>query len=129
MDPMKTHVSNFKQGTPFYVAPEVLTGQTTTASDVFSFGIFMAELYTGTQPWIYGEGRFRPNPNFLPRLEKESPPQYTKIVRSCLKMNPKERSVFSSIRASLEDLYNQELKRQWCKMDKRLDNNYHGLLK
>ena len=111
MDPKKTHVSNLRQGTPFYIAPEVLTGQTTTAVDVFSFGVLMAEIYTGSQPWLLVNDKFCPNPHFLPTLKNEAPPQYTKIVWQCLNANPKERTTFKKIRASLHELYEGEIKR------------------
>ena len=112
MDPKKTHVSNFRHGTPFYMAPEIFTGQTTTASDVFSFGMLMTELYTGAQPWVYHQGRFLPNPHFLPQIEKEAPPEYVDIVKSCLKMDAKERSSFKYIKVALQLLHDQELARQ-----------------
>lgn len=40
LEPNATHVSNYTSGTPFYVAPEVLTtNRLSTASDVYSLGI------------------------------------------------------------------------------------------
>ena len=46
VDPLKSHVSGYHLGTPFYAAPEIaLTGKVTKSSDVFSFGILMAEIY------------------------------------------------------------------------------------
>ena len=112
MDPKKTHVSNFRHGTPFYMAPEILHGQTTTASDVFSFGMLMTELYTGSQPWIYQEGQFLPNPLFFPQLDEVAPSQYVNIVRSCVVINLKERLGFGEIRASLQAMLDKELERQ-----------------
>ncbi|GAX77871.1 hypothetical protein CEUSTIGMA_g5313.t1 [Chlamydomonas eustigma] len=43
-----THVSGVKQGTPLYVAPEILReGRSSKAADVYSFGVMMWELYHG----------------------------------------------------------------------------------
>ena len=112
MDPKKTHVSNFRHGTPFYMAPEILHGQTTTASDVFSFGMLMTELYTGSQPWIYQEGQFLPNPLFFSQLDEVAPSQYVNIVRCCVIIHAKERLGFSEIRASLQAMLDKELERQ-----------------
>ena len=46
LGPEKLHVSAFVNGTPFYTAPEIaLTGRVTQASDAYSFGVVMVEMY------------------------------------------------------------------------------------
>ncbi|KPA74620.1 putative protein kinase [Leptomonas pyrrhocoris] len=39
------------EGTPFYMAPEATRGEATIASDIWSFGIMMAEVLTGRLPY------------------------------------------------------------------------------
>ena len=109
MDPKKTHVSNFRHGTPFYMAPEIFSGQTTPASDVFSFGILMTELYTGLQPWLFEEGHFKPNPMFIEKLDKEAPTPFKKLTRSCTELDPKDRPTFVKILVSLQVMMDHEI--------------------
>ena len=109
MDPNKTHVSNFRHGTPFYMAPEIFSGQTTTASDVFSYGMLMTELYTGLQPWIFEDGQFKHNRMFIAKLDKEAPSPFKKLVHGCLQINPKERPSFVVITVSIQGMMDEEI--------------------
>jgi eukaryotic-like serine/threonine-protein kinase len=88
-------------GTPEYMAPEQLTrGEATTASDIYSFGLVMYEMITGTRPFA-GETPFAaaiqrlqvqpPSPRkYIPDLS----PQWEAAIMRCLERNPADR--FSS---------------------------------
>jgi serine/threonine protein kinase len=53
LDPTATHVSNYRAGTTFYMAPEVLAhGRATLAADIYSFGVIMWSMFTGEDPWL-----------------------------------------------------------------------------
>ena len=83
-------------GTIEYMSPEQKTaaGSVTAASDLFSFGVLMYELFTGVKPL----GRFRPPTKIDPTI----PLPLEKIIFRCLEQNPKDR--FSSADATKDAL-------------------------
>ena len=82
----------------------------------------MVELYTRQPPWIYKEDQFLPNNSFLSQLEEEAPQPFIDIVKSCLKMNPKERPSFVEIKPLLQELLGQEFIRRGAMDDSDKDH-------
>ncbi|GIL62465.1 hypothetical protein Vafri_16694 [Volvox africanus] len=96
-----THVSNMYQGTTAFMAPELLLhGRVSKASDVYSFGILMWELYT------CGEA-FKGVPKALLgakvvdglRLDfpPEVPPPYARLAQQCWTEDPGARPSFDRV--------------------------------
>ena len=77
------------------------TGQTSKASDVFSFGILVIELFTDRQPFVYNEdGTFVEDyVNFFDT--SSMPVEFAALARRCLLLNPKLRPSFTQIVESL----------------------------
>ncbi|GAX73206.1 hypothetical protein CEUSTIGMA_g659.t1 [Chlamydomonas eustigma] len=97
IEPGKTHISNVTIGTPFYVAPEVVSnGMLTKTSDVYSFGVLMWELYRCMPPWVKTETGYAQNKRFR-RFPFDSPRIYVALCARCLDKNPKSRPSFSEI--------------------------------
>jgi hypothetical protein len=47
----QSHISNARQGTPFYIAPEIISrGFISKAADIFSIGVLMREMAVGRSP-------------------------------------------------------------------------------
>jgi serine/threonine protein kinase len=84
-------------GTPLYMAPELLAGQSSSiASDLYSVGIVIHELITGEKP-TPGEGRtrllqhsrgkFRSAAQHKPDIDE----RWCHVIGQCLSANPKDR--------------------------------------
>merc|ERR1719174_617870 len=86
-----------KAGTPYYVAPQVLAGKYNASADIWSLGVIMFVLLCGYPPF-YGEtdadvlARMRTgNFSFNPVDWKNVSEDAKNLIRSLLKMNPKDR--------------------------------------
>ncbi|CAI2173344.1 5071_t:CDS:2 [Funneliformis geosporum] len=79
-----------------YIAPEVLNGELyTLASDIYSFGIIMAELSTGNPPFYdrkHDVSLALDICNGLrPEFEKGTPEFYKELAYRCMNANPNQR--------------------------------------
>jgi len=99
-------------GTPFYMSPEQVLGpDVTTQADVYSFGVLMYELFTGTKP-VHGtsvEQVFQQIVNQAPDLEPlheaQAPPAVIDLIRKCLAKAPADRPQgFATICGALEEI-------------------------
>jgi serine/threonine protein kinase len=78
-------------GTPLYMAPEVAAGEPATrASDIYSLGIVLHELFFGRRPEWHGVGgrRVRKDP---PRLRGARERAIARLARDCLQELPDRR--------------------------------------
>jgi serine/threonine protein kinase len=87
------------RGTPFWMAPELLRGEgtNTTASDMYSIGIILHELYSGKDPY-QGEKLEDVLPlvcdrtvNKRPPVPPSCPPPVTKLMKRLLHVDPAKR--------------------------------------
>ncbi|GFH07821.1 protein kinase domain-containing protein [Haematococcus lacustris] len=91
----QSHISNITNGTPFYVAPEVVnSGQLTKTSDVYSFGVLMWELYRCMPPWVKTDTGYVGNKRFR-RFPIDTPRPYVALCAQCLERSSKARPTFT----------------------------------
>jgi serine/threonine protein kinase len=92
-------------GTPLWMAPEVLYGQSYTYSaDVYSYGIVLWEILTRRWPWeddpyITTAERLRERlvQNMRPPLPPSSDPAYIDLLQACWASDPALRPTFTDI--------------------------------
>jgi len=72
------------EGTPEYIAPEVIAGRpATAASDLYGLGVVLFELLTGSRPATPGEAPSRIRP--------DTPPELDRLAASLLAVKPAQR--------------------------------------
>jgi serine/threonine protein kinase len=99
-------------GTPFWMAPELLRGESdnTAASDVFSFGIILYEVYSRTDPYTGEDMRevieqvADPTVNKRPPVPPACPPMVASLMSDCLVCDPAERPNFKQLDLRLKNL-------------------------
>ena len=85
-------------GTPRYMAPEQLAGREVDArADLFSFGVMLFELATGTRPWpgdnaiAIAVSQATSAPRTIDTASGGVPAWFASLVASCLQLDPAER--------------------------------------
>ena len=85
-------------GTVAYMAPEQIFGEPVDArTDIFSFGVLVFELVTGTRPfggasfWEVAAAIMRDEPPVLTSMRAEVPTDLARIVARCLEKQPESR--------------------------------------
>ncbi|HKF44353.1 MAG TPA: protein kinase [Thermoanaerobaculia bacterium] len=96
-------------GTPYYMAPEQVQGkETDRRSDIFSLGVILYQMATGTLPYTGGTpyqimlARTQRPPRPASELNPELPPFLSRILERCLQINPSLR--YQSVAEILTDL-------------------------
>ena len=90
--------AGFTLGTPYYMAPEQVLGQTVTPQvDVYAFGILLFEVLTGLKPIsgesvekIFNQILYQPI-NLAPLREKGLPPAVSSLIERCTAKQPAQR--------------------------------------
>eukprot|EP01065_Artemidia_motanka_P033173 TRINITY_DN4013_c0_g1_i2.p1 TRINITY_DN4013_c0_g1~~TRINITY_DN4013_c0_g1_i2.p1 ORF type:complete len:1227 (+),score=337.45 TRINITY_DN4013_c0_g1_i2:103-3681(+) len=84
-------------GTPMYMAPEQAGGHACTASDIWSLGIILCELFTGQQPWgkvghpIAFAARLAETPDLVPELPDDLTSEARDLAEKCLRWRQENR--------------------------------------
>jgi len=100
-------------GTPFWMAPELLLGElNSVASDVYSFGITLWEVYARSEPYLGEEGGdvvmavadLAAPIEKRPEIPENCPTTVTNLMKACWHRDPKLRPRFDEIDRVLKTL-------------------------
>ncbi len=85
-------------GTLQYMSPEqVQGGQVDARSDIFSFGLVLYEMVTGTRAFQAGSGAsmiaavLKDEPRPIHEMQPDTPPALERVLKACLEKDPDER--------------------------------------
>lgn len=100
------HAPSTHPRSPFYVAPEVITeGRATKASDIYSLGVLLWEVYNATPPWIKGaDGAYKPNPRF-PSFPQGAPQRYVSLAKRCMTRDWKVRPNLTDVAGDMRSMH------------------------
>lgn len=106
--------SHIQLGTPFWLAPEAMENQQfSEASDVYSFGMIIWEMFTRQIPFP----NMNPHQAALavisedkrPDIPKFVPPNFVTLIESCWQRDPKKRPSFPEVLKALRKLKEEGL--------------------
>ena len=103
-------LSQKKQPTPFFMAPELLKGKASCSStcDIYSFGMILYELYSRKDPYddAHESTLFKTvrdsGTRKRPTVPYECPTEIARLMKSCWKTNPSKRPTATEIDENLK---------------------------
>jgi serine/threonine protein kinase len=94
-------------GTPLYMAPEVASGHYDEKVDVYSFGLILYEIVSGTGVFSGDGNKFQLYQNLVrgefPSIPEAVLPFTRQLIAKCWSKSPRERPSFSEILKMMQD--------------------------
>lgn len=118
-------------GTPCYISPEVLKDAPyDMKADVFSFGVVLCEMMTGSYPFATLNDMKMPQSCFedsiiageRPRLPEDCHPLLRRLIESCWNGDPNERPSMGEVLPMLEECEREMLQAQRFVLDEALND-------
>ena len=112
-------------GTVDYMAPEQALGERSDhRADIYSFGVILFEIFTGTLPFGGGDAmsvmmkRLHEEPQPIRRIRRQVPAWLSEIVARALRRDPADR--YQSIADLLRDLEHHHASHSWRRIRRRV---------
>ena len=90
VDGLETTLHGEVLGTPDYMAPEQFRGQSSMASDIYSLGVVIYEMFTAELPHRSSSGAAKPDGKPSAAMEK-IPAEWRPVVKKCMAYEPADR--------------------------------------